>query len=200
MRSDTPPARRRGTRITPTRLALIEAASMEVSSRGYVAANLGDILERAGATKGGMYFHFDNKLALITAVADAAAVSWNHLAGAAAGLAPQTPDEIATAIVGAAGSTTAKAGLMLRGDPEFRWASELSTPGDIDAVIETILDTLPTRLNPTERAGAAHAIVAVLIGSVRIGSAKSGAPDFAARLHAAIVRILRTRGPLPERT
>jgi AcrR family transcriptional regulator len=192
MRSDKPPARRRGTRTTPARLALIEAAALEVSSRGYVAANLNDILERAGTTKGGMYFHFENKLALITAVADDAAVLWNHLATAATRRAPQTPDDIATAIVSVAASTTAKAGLMLRGDPEYRWTSDLSTPGDVDAVVETILDTLPNSSNPTERADTAQAIVAVLIGSVRMGSAKPDAPDAQARLHAAIVRILRT--------
>lgn len=192
-KSDETSVRRRGTRTTPTRLALIEAASMEVSSRGYVAANLNDILERAGATKGGMYFHFDSKLALITAVAEEAAAVWNRLAATVTGPASQTPEQVATAIVDVVGSSiTAKAGLMLRGDPEFRWISEISTPGDIDAVVETILATLSPGLGLTERTDTARNLVAVLIGGVRIGSCKPDESDGAAGSHASIARILRT--------
>ena len=51
-----------------TRQKLLDAAIDLFSEVGYAAAGLGEIIERAGMTKGALYHHFDSKDALATAI------------------------------------------------------------------------------------------------------------------------------------
>lgn len=51
-----------------TRRALLDAAAAVFDEQGYDAANISEILARAGLTKGAMYFHFTSKQALAEAV------------------------------------------------------------------------------------------------------------------------------------
>ena len=51
-----------------TRQKLLDAAIDLFSEVGYAAAGLGEIIERAGMTKGALYHHFDSKEALATAI------------------------------------------------------------------------------------------------------------------------------------
>ena len=51
-----------------TRQKIINAAIDRFSEVGYAAAGLGEIIERAGMTKGALYHHFDSKEALATAI------------------------------------------------------------------------------------------------------------------------------------
>jgi len=53
-----------------TRTRLLECAYTEIHQRGFRAASLDSILEKAGVTKGALYHHFDNKAALGYAVVD----------------------------------------------------------------------------------------------------------------------------------
>ncbi|MEG3640359.1 TetR/AcrR family transcriptional regulator [Magnetococcus sp. PR-3] len=53
-----------------TRRKLLEAALEEIHRKGFQAASLSAILERAEMTKGAMYHHFPNKKALGLAVVD----------------------------------------------------------------------------------------------------------------------------------
>ncbi|MEV0184354.1 ScbR family autoregulator-binding transcription factor [Streptomyces sp. NPDC050625] len=55
-------------RAVRTRRAVIEAAATVFAERGYTAATIAEILERAGVTKGALYFHFDSKEALARGV------------------------------------------------------------------------------------------------------------------------------------
>src|SRR6476660_9353996 len=48
-----------------SREALIDAALAEFSERGYEAATVTDIAERAGVTTGALYAHFQGKLDLL---------------------------------------------------------------------------------------------------------------------------------------
>lgn len=50
-----------------TRMSLMEATAHEVYEKGYQAASLADILDRAGATKGALYHHFPDKRSLVIA-------------------------------------------------------------------------------------------------------------------------------------
>lgn len=52
------------------RARLIAAATSEFADRGFSGATLDDIAQRAGVTKGGVYFHFDGKEELFFAVLD----------------------------------------------------------------------------------------------------------------------------------
>jgi AcrR family transcriptional regulator len=51
-----------------TRQKILNAAIDLFSEVGYAAAGLGEIIERAGMTKGALYHHFDSKEALATAI------------------------------------------------------------------------------------------------------------------------------------
>lgn len=53
-----------------TRKILLEAAYLEIQRHGFQAASLADILSHTGLTKGALYHHFPNKLALGYAVID----------------------------------------------------------------------------------------------------------------------------------
>ncbi len=53
-----------------TRKTLLEAAYLEIQRNGFQAASLTDILSHTGLTKGALYHHFPNKLALGYAVID----------------------------------------------------------------------------------------------------------------------------------
>ncbi len=53
-----------------TRKILLEAAYLEIQKHGFQAASLVDILLHTGLTKGALYHHFPNKLALGYAVVD----------------------------------------------------------------------------------------------------------------------------------
>ncbi|MFE0514240.1 ScbR family autoregulator-binding transcription factor [Streptomyces sp. NPDC058964] len=58
-------------RAVRTRRAVIEAAAAVFAERGYTAATIAEILDRAGVTKGALYFHFDSKEALARGVIEA---------------------------------------------------------------------------------------------------------------------------------
>lgn len=51
-----------------TRQKIIDAATDLFGEVGYAAAGLGEIIDRAGMTKGALYHHFDSKEALATAI------------------------------------------------------------------------------------------------------------------------------------
>jgi AcrR family transcriptional regulator len=51
-----------------TRRAILDAAASVFDERGYEAATIGEVLARAGVTKGALYFHFPSKRALAEGV------------------------------------------------------------------------------------------------------------------------------------
>ena len=51
-----------------TRRTILEAAAAVFDERGYTAATIGEILDRAGVTKGALYFHFGSKEELAVGV------------------------------------------------------------------------------------------------------------------------------------
>ena len=53
-----------------TRRRLLEAGFREVYQRGYQSADLDAVLDRAGVTKGALYYHFENKEALGHAIVE----------------------------------------------------------------------------------------------------------------------------------
>ncbi|WP_329380294.1 ScbR family autoregulator-binding transcription factor [Streptomyces sp. NBC_01716] len=54
-----------------TRRSILEAAAAVFDERGYNSATVGEILTRAGVTKGALYFHFTSKEDLALGVLDA---------------------------------------------------------------------------------------------------------------------------------
>lgn len=60
----------RQARSTATRAKIIAAAIDVFGEKGFASTSLGDIVERAAMTKGALYYHFDSKEALATAIID----------------------------------------------------------------------------------------------------------------------------------
>ena len=58
----------RQARSEATRKKIVDAAVDLFAEVGYQATGLGDIIERAELTKGALYYHFDSKEALATAI------------------------------------------------------------------------------------------------------------------------------------
>ncbi|WP_314146091.1 TetR/AcrR family transcriptional regulator [uncultured Leifsonia sp.] len=59
-----------------TRLAILDAAAHEFDELGYEGARLERIVERTGATKGAVYFHFRSKLDIARALVDEKYTNW----------------------------------------------------------------------------------------------------------------------------
>ncbi|PKW05660.1 transcriptional regulator, TetR family [Streptomyces sp. 1222.5] len=66
-------------RAVRTRRAVLEAAAAVFAERGYAAATIAEILQRAGVTKGALYFHFDSKAALAQGVLQEQITTEYHL-------------------------------------------------------------------------------------------------------------------------
>ncbi|MCD2195293.1 TetR/AcrR family transcriptional regulator [Actinomycetospora endophytica] len=62
-----------------TRHALLVAAGEQFASGGYHGSPLREILGRCGVTKGALYFHFPDKLALADAVIAATTGTWREM-------------------------------------------------------------------------------------------------------------------------
>src|SRR6195256_2389691 len=60
----------RQARSEATRRKIITAAVELLNEIGYPATGLGDIIERAEMTKGALYYHFDSKESLASAIID----------------------------------------------------------------------------------------------------------------------------------
>ncbi|MFE3189883.1 TetR/AcrR family transcriptional regulator [Nocardia sp. NPDC059240] len=66
-------------RTASTKAALVDATIATIAEIGYYRASLGEICARAGVSKGGLFRHFDSRLALVVEVAEE--VGRRHLAG-----------------------------------------------------------------------------------------------------------------------
>lgn len=68
-----------------TRLAILDAAAVEFDERGYEGARLERIVERTGATKGAVYFHFRSKLDIARALVAEKYANWPAIIGEVTG-------------------------------------------------------------------------------------------------------------------
>lgn len=65
---------------TPRKKSILQAAAEEFGERGFAGASYNRIIERAGISKGAMYYYFADKDDLYRTVLDAAlAVWWEHV-------------------------------------------------------------------------------------------------------------------------
>ena len=62
-----------------TRAKLIDAARAVFSETGYVDTRIEDVLTRAGVSRASFYAHFENKLALVRAIAEDFSPVWGRL-------------------------------------------------------------------------------------------------------------------------
>lgn len=78
MTSGAPERRTQAERTASTVAALVDATIETIADLGYHRASVGEICLRAGVSKGGMFRHFDSRLALVVAAAEE--VGRRHLA------------------------------------------------------------------------------------------------------------------------
>lgn len=91
---------------TTSRDALLDAALAEFTAKGYEAATVADIAERAGVTTGALYNQFENKLDLLVAcigvqtigdfwrkMSEVASLPWNEAARTLGRIYSDTPEQ-----------------------------------------------------------------------------------------------------------
>jgi AcrR family transcriptional regulator len=101
-----------------TRIAILDAAAAEFDEHGYEGARLDRIVERTGATKGAVYFHFRSKLDIADALVAEKYANW-----------PVVIQEVtASGLRGlaAAEELTQRVGAILAGDVRVRAAMKLT--------------------------------------------------------------------------
>jgi len=111
-----------------TRAAILDAAAAEFDEHGYEGARLERIVERTGATKGAVYFHFRSKRDIAQALVAEKYANWPVLI--------QEVRESGLRGVAAAEALTQRVGAVLAGEVRVRAAMKLSqtafplAPGD----------------------------------------------------------------------
>jgi AcrR family transcriptional regulator len=178
----------RQARSEATRRKIIDSAVDLINEIGYPAAGLGDIIERAELTKGALYYHFDSKEALATAIIEEGSET---ILGAfrAAGRASSPAMEnivhgsfVVTDVLG--NDRVARAGArLLRTFGSFNPAAK----GTIEVLVGELVDRIKTAtsegdLRPTldaETTGAT--IVAGMFGAELLSSALAEGADLRAR-------------------
>jgi AcrR family transcriptional regulator len=108
----------RQARSEATRRKILDAAVELFSERGFAATGLGDIIERAELTKGALYYHFDSKESLASAIiAESAAVVFDKFSAICASSSPAMENVIH--------SSFAIAGIVTT-EPMVRTATQLA--------------------------------------------------------------------------
>ncbi|MEU0497458.1 ScbR family autoregulator-binding transcription factor [Mycobacterium sp. NPDC006124] len=178
----------RQARSEATRRKIIESAVDLINEIGYPAAGLGDIIERAELTKGALYYHFDSKEALATAIIEEGSES---LMGAFRGAAETRPagmegilhaSFVMTDVL--SNDTVARAGArLLRTFASFNPAAR--------DTLQTLVDELADRLKAATANGdlrdgldaesTAASVVAGMLGAELLSSALADGSDLRSR-------------------
>lgn len=160
-----------------TRTRLLECAYTEIHQRGFRAASLDSILDKAGVTKGALYHHFDNKNALGYAVVDELLRPfmqnyWLHLA--------EAEDPIASAIASIKKRRDkVKQHLLAYGCPFNNLAQEMSPIDEgfrtrLQAILDEWRHTLGDALERGKASGKVRADVNTPAAAIFIISALEG--------------------------
>ncbi|BBZ27656.1 TetR family transcriptional regulator [Mycolicibacterium madagascariense] len=178
----------RQARSEATRRKIIDSAVDLINEIGYPAAGLGDIIERAELTKGALYYHFDSKEALATAIIEEGSETLLE-AFRAAGRASSPAMEnilhgsfVVTDVL--ASDRVARAGArLLRTFGAFNPAAKRTVEILVNELVERIKTaTAEGDLRPTldaETAGAS--ILAGMLGSELLSSTLAEGSDLRAR-------------------
>lgn len=101
-----------------TRAAILDAAAAEFDEHGYEGARLERIVERTGATKGAVYFHFRSKLDIARALVAEKYANWPVII--------QEVEDAGLRGAAAAEELTQRVGAVLAGDVRVRAAMKLT--------------------------------------------------------------------------
>jgi AcrR family transcriptional regulator len=197
----------RQARSEATRKKIVSAALDLFAEVGYHATGLGDIIERAEMTKGALYYHFDSKEALATAIieegANTALTAFRNIGEPSA---PALENMIHGVFVVADLIRTDKmvrtGAQLLRAFGEFNEATVLAH-GDLLAEMVTqarraiVEDDLRDDLDPKT---VGEVIVGAMLGAELFSNVSSGGADLIdriARTWSLLLPALATEGSLP---
>ncbi|WP_106397974.1 TetR/AcrR family transcriptional regulator [Actinocorallia populi] len=98
MSTEQPPPKRRTQRERreATVARLVDATIASIARTGYAGTSVGEVCARSGISKGGLFRHFDSRLALVVAAAEE--VARRHLALARRRLAAAPPGDLRAAL------------------------------------------------------------------------------------------------------
>ncbi|GLP83092.1 TetR/AcrR family transcriptional regulator [Mycobacterium antarcticum] len=177
----------RQARSEATRRKIVDSAVDLINEIGYPAAGLGDIIERAELTKGALYYHFDSKEALATAIIEEGAESIIGTFRAAARSSSPTMENVihgsfvVTDVLG--NDRVARAGArLLRTFGGFNPAAKRTLQILVDELVNGIeAATTEGDLRPTVNAQATGAsIVAGMLGAELLSSTLADGADLRA--------------------
>lgn len=179
----------RQARSEATRRKILDAAVELFNDAGYASTGLGDIIERAELTKGALYYHFDSKEALATAVIeDATATVYQAVGGLSASGAPAMENLIHLSFV--IGDLVADDAIVRTGSTLMRTLGEFN---EVAVLTYTTLGELISALTRAAgeegdlRAGvdpdaAGELFVSTYLGTELLSMTNSAGQDMAARL------------------
>jgi AcrR family transcriptional regulator len=179
----------RQARSEATRQKIVNAAVDLFAEVGYQSTGLGDIIERAELTKGALYYHFDSKEALATAIIeDGAAVALSAFRNTGEPTAPALENMIHGVFVIAdlirTDKTVRTGAQLLRAFGEFNRAT-VETQGQLliemvnqarQAIIE---GDLRDDLDPQDLS---EVIVSAMLGAELISNVSAGGSDLIERI------------------
>lgn len=197
----------RQARSEATRKKILSAAVDLFAEVGYQATGLGDIIERAEMTKGALYYHFDSKEALATAIiaegANTALIAFRNVGEPSA---PALENMIHGVFVVADLIRTDKmvriGAQLLRAFGEFNEATVLAH-GDLLAEMVAqarraiVEDDLRDDLDPKT---VGEVIVGAMLGAELVSNVSSGGADLIdriARTWSLLLPAIATEGSLP---
>ncbi|ROO86598.1 TetR family transcriptional regulator [Actinocorallia herbida] len=96
MQTDAPRRRTQRERKEATVARLVDAAIAALAETGYAGTSLGEICARSGVSRGGLFRHFDSRLALLLAAAEE--VARRHLAVVGERIAADPPADARAAL------------------------------------------------------------------------------------------------------
>jgi AcrR family transcriptional regulator len=179
----------RQARSEATRRKIITCAAELFNEIGYPATGLGDIIERAEMTKGALYYHFDSKESLATAIIEECGA---HLMLAYRGIAESSAPALESIIHGTfvvvdllATDPVARSGTqLLRALGEFNDATARTYGGwlaEMSARTRLAIDEGDVRGDVDPRA-VGEAIVGMMLGAELLSNAICGGADVVERV------------------
>ncbi len=179
----------RQARSEATRRRIIASAVELINEIGYPATGLGDIIERGEMTKGALYYHFDSKEALATAIIEEGS---RHLADAFRSITDSSAPALENIIHGVFVVTdllstdeVARSGTqLLRAFGEFNDAAARVYGGWLEEMIDRVrqaIDEGDLRADIDPQA-VGDTIVAAMLGAELLSNATSAGADVLARV------------------
>lgn len=179
----------RQARSEATRRKIIDSAVELFNEIGYPATGLGDIIERAEMTKGALYYHFDSKESLATAIIEEGSAILDHaFRSITASSAPTLESMIHGVFVVTdmlSTDSVARSGTrLLRAFGEFSDAAARTYQGWLDEMAARASQAieegdLRAELDPV---AVSETIVASMLGTELLSSATSGGADVLERV------------------